>query len=217
VGVTASSAGITLSTAAERLTPVGATPTKHGAYVITLGPDTEPMKVLLGLRKPKKSATGFWVGSRKYSNLGSPVRSNLDLSSRKAPLPLLSTSHLTGSMQKQRCMGHRRMLGLGDGSATCRPLRAAERTVVEKAVDAGVVGVLASVGTRVVNRTNRLEALPGGNLRRGTRAADARGDYMCAEVVSTASAWHGLLPEGPPPVPESCRRPSSLTFISTLS
>ncbi len=110
MGVTASSAGITLSTAAERLTPVGATPTKHGAYVITLGPDTEPRKVLLGLRKPKKSATGFWVGSRKYSNLGSPVR-KLVLSDRKTPLPLIKTSYLTGSMQKHRCMGHRRMLG----------------------------------------------------------------------------------------------------------
>jgi hypothetical protein len=85
-------------------------------------------------------------------------------------------------------------------------LRAAERTVVEKAVNAGVVGVLASVGTRVVNRTNRLEALPGGNLRRGTRAADARGDWFCAEAVSTASAWQELLPKGPPSISSASQR-----------
>ena len=71
------SAGTTLSAAAEMPTPVGATLAKHGAYVITLGPPTEPMEVPLGVRNAKKSAAGFCAGSRKYSNLGSPARGRL--------------------------------------------------------------------------------------------------------------------------------------------
>lgn len=60
-------------------TPVGATLAKHGAYVIALGPATEPTEVPSGVRKAKKSAAGFWLGSVKYSHLGSPARGRLQL------------------------------------------------------------------------------------------------------------------------------------------
>ena len=74
VGVTENSAGMTLRMEAEMPTPVGATLAKHGAYVIALGPDTEPTEVPSGVRNAKKSAAGFWLGSVKYSHLGSPAR-----------------------------------------------------------------------------------------------------------------------------------------------
>ena len=72
-GVMEKSDGMTLRIEAAMPTPVGATLAKHGAYVIALGPDTEPTEVPAGVRKAKKSAAGFWLGSVKYSHFGSPA------------------------------------------------------------------------------------------------------------------------------------------------